>query len=160
MEWIQKYKEGISLFEYSSKDLSPEDLLAKPGPGEWSSIEVFMHILDSDLAFSDRMKRVISEENPTLLKFDEKKYKERLCYQPMVLSSAINLFTSNREVTIFHLNHLKPIDFSRVGNHSIRGPQTLAQILEFSVWHLNHHLKFIYGKRENLGKKIEEKYSI
>lgn len=57
---------------------------------------------------------------------------------------------------IFHLEKLQNEDFSRKGIHSIRGEQTLLEILSFASWHLNHHGKFIDAKRENLGRKIRE----
>ncbi len=158
MKEIEDYKKGISIFSHLAKDLDLVDLSKKPGPGEWSLIEVFLHILDSDLSFADRMKRVISEDRPTLIKLDEKLYQQRLNYHPKTLATAIKLFESNREMTLFHLEILKPDDFSRVGIHSIKGEQTLLEILKFSIWHLNHHGKFLYGKRKNLGKEIEEKY--
>ena len=158
MKEIEDYKKGISIFSHLAKDLDLVDLFQKPGPGEWSFIEVFLHLLDADLAFSDRMKRVISEEKPPLIKFDEKMYQKRLNYHPKTLPTAIKLFEANREMTLFHLDILKPEDFNRIGIHSIKGEQTLLEILKFSTWHLNHHGKFLYGKRKNLGKEIEENY--
>lgn len=158
MKEVEDYKKGIPIFAHLAKDLTEDDLSKKPGPGEWSLIEVFLHILDSDLSFADRMKRVISEDRPTLIKLDEKLYQQRLNYHPKTFSTAIKLFDANREMTLFHLEILKPEDFSRIGIHSIKGEQTLLEILNFSTWHLNHHGKFLYGKRKNLGKEIEEKY--
>lgn len=158
MKEIEDYKNGISIFSNLATGLSNEELLQCPGPGEWSSIDVLLHILDADLAFTDRMKRVISEEKPTLIKFDETLYRKRLNYKPETIETAIRLFESNREMTFFHLKILSPEDFSRIGIHNQRGEQTLLEILKFSIWHLNHHAKFVYGKRKNLGKEIEEKY--
>ena len=39
-----------------------------------------MHLLDSDLVASDRMKRVIAEPNPTLLAYDENLWVKNLSY--------------------------------------------------------------------------------
>ena len=42
--------------------------------------------------------------------------------------------------------------FRRVGVHSENGELTLERIVRTAVGHLDHHLKFLYDKREKLGK--------
>ena len=42
--------------------------------------------------------------------------------------------------------------FARTGNHTERGMLTLIELVEGAVKHLEHHLKFVYDKREKLGK--------
>jgi hypothetical protein len=39
----------------------------------------------------------------------------------------------------------------RAGVHSERGPQTARQVLEYCVWHISHHLKFVEEKKAKLG---------
>ncbi|HKI19842.1 MAG TPA: DinB family protein, partial [Isosphaeraceae bacterium] len=41
-------------------DLSEQQLLARPVPGKWSTLEVVCHLADSDQAWCHRMKRVIA----------------------------------------------------------------------------------------------------
>lgn len=156
---VVRYEKGIYIPAYSRAVLDRDDLLAVPGPGTWTLTEVLLHIIDCDLVFSDRMKRVISEENPTLMKFDENKWKERLFYKPEAIDPAISLFTANRIYMLHILKNLKEEDFSRTGTHSEAGILTLANILEKSITHLDHHMKFVYAKRANLDKKITEIYS-
>ena len=40
--------------------------------------------------------------------------------------------------------------FSRAGEHSERGPQTLQVVVEYAIKHLDHHLRFIADKRKKL----------
>jgi hypothetical protein len=42
--------------------------------------------------------------------------------------------------------------FARSGTHNTRGRLTLAAIVEEYVDHVEHHLKFLFAKRERLGK--------
>jgi hypothetical protein len=44
--------------------LSPEELTARPGPGNWSILELVIHLADSDSIAIDRMKRMLIEDNP------------------------------------------------------------------------------------------------
>jgi hypothetical protein len=50
--------------------LSPEELTARPGPGEWSILELVIHLTDSDCIAIDRMKRMLIEDDPPLLYAD------------------------------------------------------------------------------------------
>ena len=56
------------------KGLGREDLTAFPVPGTWSIQQIVIHLMDSDLIGTDRMKRIIAEENPTLVGYDQDKF--------------------------------------------------------------------------------------
>jgi len=46
-------------------------LLAVPVPGTWSLQQIAIHMMDSDLIASDRMKRIASMDKPLLCGYDE-----------------------------------------------------------------------------------------
>jgi uncharacterized damage-inducible protein DinB len=58
--------------------LSNEDLTARPGPGNWSILELVLHLTDSEYIAIDRMKRMLIEDNPPFLYADETAYVNRL----------------------------------------------------------------------------------
>ena len=68
---IEDYEKGVDSLRMAVRGLSREDLLAHPVAGMWSIQQIVIHLLDSDLILADRMKRVIAEENPTLIGFNE-----------------------------------------------------------------------------------------
>lgn len=68
---IDRYSAGGAILAYAVAGLTVEQETAQPGPGAWSMAQLAAHLLDSDLVYADRMKRVIAEEEPTLLAFDE-----------------------------------------------------------------------------------------
>src|SRR5229473_7272439 len=76
--------------------LSPEELTARPGPGDWSILELVIHLTDSDCISIDRMKRMLSEDNPSLLYADETAYVDRLCTHDQSLEDALTLFDVGR----------------------------------------------------------------
>jgi hypothetical protein len=57
------------------------------------------------------------------------------------------------------LRHCEQADFARVGIHTENGRLTLAALVANSVGHLDHHLRFLYGKRANLGVAIPPRYT-
>ena len=62
---------GGAILAYAVAGLTPEQETTRIGPGAWSVAELSAHLLDSDLVFSDRMKRVLAEDDPVLQAFDE-----------------------------------------------------------------------------------------
>jgi hypothetical protein len=132
--------------------LSKADLTAFPVPGTWSIQQIVIHMLDSDLVGTDRMKRVIAEDNPLLLGYNESKFASRLHYEDQDPQLACDIFVKNRKLTADILRRLPDEAFQRSGIHTERGKETLAELVEGYVDHLQHHLKFIREKRKLLGK--------
>ena len=132
--------------------LSKADLLAFPVPGTWSIQQIVIHMLDSDLVGTERMKRVIAEDNPLLLGYDESKFASRLHYEDQDPQLACDIFVKNRKLTADILRRLPDEAFQRTGIHTERGKETLAELVEGYADHLQHHLKFIREKRKLLGK--------
>src|SRR5260370_38420872 len=76
--------------------LSPEELTARPGPGDWSILELVIHLTDSDYIAIDRMKRMVTEDDPLLLYADETAYVRRLASHQQSLEDALTLFEVGR----------------------------------------------------------------
>jgi uncharacterized damage-inducible protein DinB len=128
--------------------LSREQLLATPVPGTWSIQENVIHMLDCELVFCDRMKRVIALDNPALPSFDESRYVQNLFYNDQDANVAVEVFENNRRLMSGVLRKLPDAAFDRTGTHSERGVQTLTDVLRYAVEHLQHHLKFAREKRQ------------
>jgi uncharacterized damage-inducible protein DinB len=149
---IEKFAAEADDLGKSIAGLLPEDLLAHPVPGTWSIQQIVLHVVDSDLVLTDRMKRVIAEDNPLLMGFDESKFAARLHYDVADANTACQLFSLNRRLMGDLLKKLPADDFNRTGIHSERGKVTLTDLLTNAVNHLQHHLKFVKEKRKLLGK--------
>lgn len=148
---IHEYELGGEKLRNATKGLLLEDLLACPMPGTWSIQEIVIHLLDSDLVATDRMKRIIATDNPPLAAFDHEAYLKKLFVNDQSVEEAVALFDLNRRVFAKILRKLPPEAFDRTGLHSERGVQTLAEVLKTFTHHVDHHIKFIIDKREMLG---------
>ncbi|MFO0908709.1 MAG: DinB family protein [Isosphaeraceae bacterium] len=155
---IDRYAMGGPMLAYAVSGLSREQERLRPGPGDWSIAELVAHLMDTDLVDSDRMKRVIAEENPVLMGFDESAWVKRLGYQEASVEEAVSLLTANRRWTAAILRRLDDDAFARVGQHSETGRKSLAELLAIAVNHVDHHLRFLYVKRSNLGVGILPRY--
>ena len=156
---IDRYTAGGTLLVYATSGLTREHETARVGPGTWSIAELVAHLLDSDLVLADRMKRVIAEDEPVLLAFDENRWIERLDSQSMPVEEAVNLFTAQRHWMTRILRKCSEVDFARVGQHTEDGPKSLAKLLSGYVNHLDGHLRFLYGKRGTLGVAMIPAYT-
>src|SRR4030095_7581422 len=115
---------------------------------------VVIHCMDSDLIATDRLKRMIAEENPTLVGYDENKFVEHLSYQDQPAETAVQVVDLNRKLFANVLRKLPAPAFQRKGNHTERGSVTVADYLKSTVDHLQHHLNFIHKKRAHMGKEM------
>jgi hypothetical protein len=156
---IERFAAGSSILAYAAGGLTPAQEAAHPGPGDWSITELVAHLVDSDLVGSDRMKRVIAENDPILLAFDQTSWVKRLRSQEMPVAEGVNLFAANRHWMTRVLRACAESDFARAGQHSERGRMTLAELLTTYVNHLDHHLRFLYAKRANLGSSLQPRYT-
>jgi uncharacterized damage-inducible protein DinB len=153
-ELIDQYEDGGRKLRKAVEHLDRNDLTAVPIPGKWSIQQLVAHVADTDLVFADRIKRVIAEDRPQLLAFDETKWAKALQYELQSTPDAIELLALNRRVMANLLRALPPEAFARVGVHTERGEMTLETLMEYVTRHLDHHLKFLYEKREAMGKMM------
>jgi uncharacterized damage-inducible protein DinB len=149
---IEKYAEGGAELAESVRGLDLNDFLAFPVPGTWSIQQIVWHMADSDLIGSDRMKRVIAEDHPTLMAYDENRFASRLHYDALDPFLAVEIFALNRRITAEILRRLEPATFKRTGMHTETGEKTLEKLVTGYIDHLEHHLKFVREKRKLLGK--------
>ncbi|WP_408008319.1 DinB family protein [Pseudalkalibacillus sp. A8] len=58
---IEEY--SFKMLQESIKDLSEEEIRFKPGKDKWSIHQIVIHIADSELVSTHRMKKVLSRLN-------------------------------------------------------------------------------------------------
>src|SRR4029078_1459115 len=108
---INDYAAGPQLLREAVRGMTREQLLARPGPGKWSTLEVVCHIADFEIVGADRIKRVIAENQPTLPDGDEKAFAAALRYHDGELEEELQLIGAIRASTTRILRTLKDEDF-------------------------------------------------
>jgi hypothetical protein len=140
------------------RGLTHEDLLAVPpadaGVGRWSIQQVVIHCMDSDLVAADRLKRMIAEDNPSIIGYDENKFVQNLFYNDQSADQAVQILDLNRKLFVSVLRTLPASAWDRKGTHNERGAITVGGYLKSTVDHLDHHLNFIHKKRAHMGKEM------
>jgi hypothetical protein len=151
---IEAFVAGGPKLREAVAGLSQADLTARPGPGQWSILEVVIHLADSDAIAIDRMKRALTEDNPPFLYADETAYVDRLFTHEQSLEDALTLFEVGRRQFGRVLRALPDSVFERAGTHNRRGLMSVGSMVNGYIEHLDDHLKFLYEKRTRLGKPV------
>jgi len=157
-ELVEQYANGAEKLTMAIRGLTAEDLTCRPaadaGVGQWSIHEVVIHLADAEQVVADRMKRVIAEENPVLLAFDENKWIANLQYDKQSTHDGAEIVKLVRWQMSAVLSALPGKAFERSGMHSEAGKKTLSDLIKGAIHHLEHHLKFIHAKRAKMGKEM------
>lgn len=151
---IDAYEAGADLPGRLIRGLTKSDLTAYPVPGTWSIQEIILHLMDSDLIASGRMKRTASEPHALIMNYDESAFARTLGYQRLDAELACELFRLNRRMTAAMLRQLPLEAFERQSVHSQRGLRSLYEYVTLYAQHLEHHAGFARNKRALLGKPL------
>ena len=152
-ELIQRYEEGARELRAAVAELTREEFCAYPVPGTWSIQQMVVHLLDTEMILTERMKRTIAEENPTLMSFDETAWVKNLHYEEWSAEDAVAIIQLIRRNFAKVLKKLPETALDRMGSHSEKGPMALRQMLEMVSKHAAHHLNFVNEKRTILEKQ-------
>src|SRR5262245_46224267 len=142
-ELIASYLQGVQTMRQAVAGMSREQVLARPVPGKWSTLEVVAHLADFEPIGADRMKRVVAEDRPTLLGADEVRFAARLAYAERDLEEELTIIEHTRRQLARILRKLPAEALTRVGLHNERGQVTLEQLLTVAINHIPHHVKFV-----------------
>src|SRR5436309_10022241 len=112
---IEAYLDGVALLRRAVGGMSREQLTARPVPGRWSTLEVVCHLADSEQAWCHRMKRVIAEDRPLLIGYDETRFAQALGYQVRDPGEELDLLERMRRQMAAVLRSLPEAAWSRQG---------------------------------------------
>ena len=144
---IDKYVAGGQELIDAYQGLTCEQLFAHPIPGTWSLHQIAIHLMESDLIGTDRMKRIAAMDKPLLIGYDESAFARLPGIELIDTQAACRLFDQNRHMTANVLRALPDESFERWGVHNEVGRMTLAEMLEKYIHHLSGHLAFVAQKR-------------
>ena len=146
-ELLQEYSGGATELEKSLQDVQERQFDQRPIAGTWSIRQVVCHLADAEIVYAERMKRVLTEDNPTVFDWSpDASIRDNFCshrnpYQEVELIAALRI----------HMRSiLEPLDvemWHRTAVHSSDGPMTLETLLENITHHIPHHIQFIEKKK-------------
>jgi hypothetical protein len=111
--------------------------------GGWTGKEVLIHIKDAETVAYDRLRRIISEDNPILWFFEQDLWQKNLNYMKQDIFLSKQVFNITRESIVEAVEmHFKKFA-TKKGVHSRRGVLSMKQLIEFLIWHTDLHIKHL-----------------
>lgn len=148
---FEAYLAGPKALRAAVAELSHQQRVARPVPGQWSIMEVICHLSDTDANIAHRLKRILSEERPSFERVQPDRMQAALAYHARDVEEELALIDLGRRQIIHILKSAQPESWDRTGVVGDRGDKTVTQMLNGAIEHVAHHLKFIIEKRQAMG---------
>jgi len=107
---------------------------AEPKPSGWSAAQVATHLMDTELVYSVRLRKILAEDDPVLPAFDENRWTAAL-QRGRELLDTIETYELLRRQNVGLVRAAPAAALDRSGRHPEYGNLTLRQI----VLHLAEH---------------------
>jgi hypothetical protein len=135
---IDQYKDGYRAVVAALENISDRELDARPAPDKWTAREIVHHLADSEMTSAIRLRRLVVEDNPVIVGYDQEEFARRLYYDRPVTAS-LDAFRAARESTAQILDRLGDAEWSRQGTHSESGSYGMADWLRIYAEHAHKH---------------------
>lgn len=146
---IEQYRDGYRVILEALDGITSAEMDAREAPGEWSPREVIHHLADSEMNSAIRLRRLIAEESPQIIGYDQDEYAQKLYYdRPIDPSMAV--FNAVRMSTADILDRLTEEEWQRAGMHSESGEYSVLDWLQIYAVHAHEHADQIRRAREHV----------
>ncbi|WP_163857144.1 DinB family protein [Paenibacillus elgii] len=145
---IEEYGRGYELLREAVEGLTEEELRFKPAPDKWSIHEILIHLADSELVSTQRLKKVLAEDEPLIMSWEQDVWVKNLGYEKQDREQHLLLFQMLRAHMQPVLVHLTAEQCERVGVYEDGARFTFRQMLEYRVKHVRIHLAQIERVKE------------
>lgn len=135
---IAQYRAGYQEVSDALAGADDASLDKRPGPGTWSAREIVHHLADSEMTSAIRLRRLLAEENPTIVGYDQEAFARTLHYDRPIAAS-LEAFRWARASSAEILDRLSEAEWTRAGTHTETGPYSLSRWLEIYADHARGH---------------------
>ena len=149
-EWIEDIAAAPGLFREMVSGLSDGQLDTPYRPGGWTSRQVVHHVADSHMNSFIRFRLGLTEDEPAVKAYDEKKWAE-LCDAAMPVDVSLEILGALHRRWVVLLRGMSETDFSRTFRHPQMGLFRLDWNLALYSWHGKHHAAHIGNLRKRMG---------
>jgi uncharacterized damage-inducible protein DinB len=141
----QRLREAIAGLDDAQLDTPYRD-------GGWSVRQVVHHVPDSHLNAYTRVKLALTENEPTILPYDEAAWAKLDDSRATPTEVSLALLESLHARWVVLLRSLRGEDFGRTFLHpEHKGAFTIDTVLAMYEWHSRHHVAHITSLRERMG---------
>jgi uncharacterized damage-inducible protein DinB len=139
-ELLTAYRGTPRALRGATNGLDHDQLSWRRDESDWSVIEVIAHLADAEDNSHERVKRMLSDDNPAFMDYDEKAWARERDYRSKTLDEVLTRFCDQREAHIVTLMELDEAGWTRTGDHNTMGALTVASITASMICHDMEHL--------------------
>jgi DinB superfamily len=143
---IAQYKDGYRRVAEALAGATDAELDRRPAPGKWTAREIVHHLADSEMTSAIRLRRLLAEDRPVIVGYDQEEFARRLHYARPIAAS-LSAFKAARETTGEILDGMSDAEWSREGTHSESGRYTVLDWLRIYAAHAHNHAEQIRRAR-------------
>lgn len=119
--------------------------------GGWTVRQVVHHVPDSHLNSYIRFKFALTENEPTIMAYDEARWAELVDAKSHGIEASLRLLEGLHERWVVLLRALSEADVKRRFRHPELGVVTVDQYIALYAWHGKHHVAHVTGLLERKG---------
>jgi hypothetical protein len=135
---VAKYKDGFAEVTRALEGISDAELDRRPAPGKWTAREIVHHLADSEMTSAIRLRRLLAEDRPVIVGYDQEEFARKLHYDRPIEAS-LDALEAARATTAAILDRMTEDEWAREGTHSESGRYTVLQWLEIYAAHAHNH---------------------
>jgi hypothetical protein len=144
---IDRYRTGAADVEMALAGITDAELDRPPADADsWTARQVAHHLADSEATAYVRLRRLIAEDDPVIVGYDEPEWARRLHYDRPI-GSSIAVLAAVRAASLQLLETLTPAEWDRTGTHSESGSYSVDHWLEIYANHAHEHADQIRAAR-------------
>jgi hypothetical protein len=121
---------------------APKRRLAEPpAPGKWSAAEILAHLVDTDLLWGYRIRKILETTGSRLDWVEQDRWCRRLRYAAVPPPASLAAFEALRRWNLGLLGRLPPARLRAWGAHASFGRLSVSRIVRMLAGHDRNHLR-------------------
>lgn len=145
---LERFRRGPELLALVMTGVYGEEEDFAIAPGKWSIRQIIAHLADCELVGAYRFRLILAEDNPAILRFDEKAWAANLDYTRRKPKQSLETFRRLRTENYDLLHGVPESAFARTGNHNVDGVVTLEAMVRDFAEHLESHARAMQEIRD------------
>ena len=148
---IEAIEQTPAAMRAAVQGLSPEQIETPYREGGWTVRQLVHHVPESHMNAYIRFKLALTEDQPTIKPYDEKRWAELADVQSTPPELSLALLESLHGRFVLLLSSMKLDDWKRTFRHPELGLMPLEKNLALYSWHGRHHVAHITELRKRMG---------
>ena len=138
---VARYRAGYAAVEaavVAAREAGP-NALDEAKDGGWTPRQIVHHLADGELTSAVRLRRLLAEDAPEIVGYDQDAYADALDYAGLPVEPALRAVEAARAATSELLDRLTDEQWARAGRHTEVGPYGVETWLEIYAAHPHDH---------------------